>query len=472
MKSFFAHRLVYLFIGLIGFVSLLIVKGRADEHTDFLMWRSMAMAFLMIYLWLFELIPIYVTALLPLLMGGVLGIGTSKEIASCYGDSNIYLFLGGFVLAIALEQHGVHLQIARRIIGFVGNTKSRLLLGFIVSTGCISMWISNTATALMMLPMAMAIVSTLPIDQQNSRFSTLLTLSIAYAANIGGVGTLVGSPPNLIMAAIINGEPYNAHIDFLSWAKIGMPVAIVFLFLLYVLFSCFLRDERKDTITIDSFESSAWTPSQKRVLIIFACTVFLWMSKGLFASYLGFHYDDLFPAMLGGIALFVVPMKSDQKQNYQPLLRWEATQKIPWGVLLLFGGGIAMAKTLQQHGVFDKIVATFVYFQHLPIVWIVLILATISVFATELISNTALTNIFVPLVAIFALQFGLPIDQLSYAVTIAASWAFMLPIGTPPNAIVFASGKITIKTMVFYGFLLNVVGVLLLTFLCWLLMGE
>jgi len=470
MKFILSNRLLHLLVVLTFFFGLLFFKGQRIDGEHFLMWRAIALASLMVFLWLFEIIPIYVTALLPLLLSAPLGLSTSKEIAACYGDSNIYLFLGGFILAIALEVHSIHNQIAQRIIRIVGNTKSRLLLGFILSTGFISMWISNTATALMMLPMAMAIVSSLPSEQQNNRFSIFLILSIAYSANIGGVGTLIGSPPNLIMVAIINGDPYNANIDFLSWAKIGVPVAVLFLFILFMLFNFFLGKNRKDVININNVEYSRWTSSQKRVLTIFGFTVFLWISKGLFSNYLHIHYDDLFPAMLGGILMFVVPIKKQNNNTYKPLISWSDTQKIPWGVLILFGGGIAMAKMLQQHGVFDKIVESFVYFEHFPLVVITLILATIAVFATELISNTALTNILVPLVAVFAIQANLPIEQLSFAITIAASWAFMLPIGTPPNAIVFASGKITIKQMAFYGFLLNIIGVMLLTFLCWLIL--
>jgi len=469
MKTIFSNRLVRLSAGLVFFFCLLFFKGQS-HHDDFFMWRSLAMASLMIYLWFFEVIPIYVTALIPLLMASLLGISTSKEIASCYGDSNIYLFLGGFILAIALEKHGVHLQLARRIIAWVGNTKSRLLLGFIASTGFISMWISNTATALMMLPMAMAVLATLPNSQSQSRFSVFLTLSIAYAANIGGVGTLIGSPPNLIMAAIVNSEPYYADVDFLSWAKIGMPVAILFLAVLYLLFIWMLGKERNELIKVDQLEHSQWTRPQKRVVFIFGIMVFLWISKRLFATYLNVHYDDLFPAMLGGIAVFIMPANRFMNQNYEPLLSWESTKKIPWGILLLFGGGIAMAKTLQVHGAFDKLAVFFVYFETFPLIWILFILAFFAVFATELISNTALTNILVPLVAVFALQANLPVDKLAYVVAIGASWAFMLPIGTPPNAIVFASEKITIKQMAYFGFLLNIIGVFLLTFLCWLLL--
>lgn len=428
------------------------------------MWKSLALASLMVFLWLLEVIPIYVTALFPLLFASSLGIIDSKELASAYGDSNIYLFLGGFVIAIALEKHKVHLQISKRIINLVGNTKSRLLLGFTFSTGLISLWISNTATALMMLPMGFAIVAALPKEKRGSKFSLLLILSIAYAASIGGAGTIIASPPNLIMASIINAEPYNAGIDFITWAKFGIPVSFTFLLLMYLTFNFLLGKERKEEINMDELKLSRWTKTQLRVLFIFGVVVFLWLTKDLFNKYLGFKYDDLFPAMLGAIAMFIVPKHNENK----PLLNWKATKNIPWGILILFGGGIAMAKTLQHHGAIDMIAASFEKFKHLNTLFIILILVTISVFATELISNTALTNILVPVVAFFAFSSELSVYQLSIAVTLGASWAFMLPIGTPPNAIVFASGKVKMKDMLRYGFILNIISILLITLFAWL----
>lgn len=465
MKTIILNKHIQLLVGIILFVVLLFTKGQDPVPEKALMWKSISLAVLMVYLWLLEVIPIYVTALFPLLFASPLGIISAKDLASSYGDSNIYLFLGGFILAIALEKHKVHLQISKRIINLVGNTKSRLLLGFTFSTGLISLWISNTATVLMMLPMGFAIVSALPKEERSSKFSLLLILSIAYAASIGGAGTIIASPPNLIMASIINAEPYNAGVDFISWAKFGIPISFTFLLLMYLTFNFLLGKERKDIINMDELHLSKWTKTQLRVLMIFGVVVFLWLTKDLFAHYLGFRYDDLFPAMLGAIALFIVPRHNEDK----PLLNWKATRNIPWGVLILFGGGIAMAKTLQQHGAIDLIAASFVKFQHLNTLFILLILVTISVFATELISNTALTNILVPVVAMFAFSSEqLSVYQLSIAVTLGASWAFMLPIGTPPNAIVFASGKVKMKDMLRYGFILNIISIILISLFSWL----
>jgi len=196
---------------------------------------ALTLAALMILLWITEWIPIYLTALFPILLGAPLGLLTPKELAGCYGDANIFLFFGGFVLALGLEKWGVHEQIARRIIKIVGDQKSKILLGFILSTGLISMWISNTATALMMLPMAVDVIEAMPVSHRESRFSALLMLSVAYAANIGGVGTLIGSPPNTQMASIL-AENFHIQVSFLDWMKIGLPLAITLLLIMYLLF--------------------------------------------------------------------------------------------------------------------------------------------------------------------------------------------------------------------------------------------
>jgi solute carrier family 13 (sodium-dependent dicarboxylate transporter), member 2/3/5 len=462
MKALITNKLVQLLIAFLLASFILITKGQSGE--DALMWRSIALAVFMVFLWLLEVIPIYVTALFPLVFSSVLGILTPKDLAIAYGDSNIYLFLGGFILAAGLEKHKVHVQLSKRVIKFVGNTKGRMLLGFTFSTGFLSMWISNTATALMMLPIGFAIMKTLPKDKDHSKFSLFLVLSIAYAASIGGVGTLIGSPPNLIMAALINQEPYNAGIEFMDWAKFGIPFALVFLFVMYLTFRFFLGKESNEVIDLKDIEVQAWTKNQLRVIGVFGVVVFLWMTKEFNQTYLNFTYTDVFPAMLGAVALFIVPQDGKPK----PLLNWKATRKLPWGVLLLFGGGIAMASALQQHGAIALIAESFAFFQNMPFVVILLILVTISVFATELISNTALTNILVPIVASFALSAHLPLVPLSIAITLGASCAFMLPIGTPPNAIAFASGKVKMKEMVRYGMVLNIISIILITLLSWL----
>lgn len=450
-----------LLAGIIGFLlSLLIIElSPALPYKDVLMWRALAVGGLMIYLWLTEAIEIYVTALIPLLFGIPLGIIDDLNIAKSYGNINIYLFLGGFIIALALEKHDVHKQIAKRIIKVVGNSKARLLLGFILSTGFLSMWISNTATALMMLPMGLAVISTLPKKKGKNKFSLFLLLSIAYSASVGGMATLVGSPPNGIMASIVKSEPYNIKIEFLDWMKIGIPLSLMMMLAVYFVFYFLMGSERNEKLDTESLGHSAWTSTQKKVLAIFALAVALWSFKGLIGAYLHFDYEDLFPAILCSLLLFIIP---DSGSNTQKILHWKDTKSLPWGILILFGGGIALAKMLEANGIITMISDVFIQYKDLGPITIMAIVVTVAVFGTELMSNTALVNVFVPVIAAFAVQSDYSVIQLCVPVALAASCAFMLPVGTPPNAIVFSSGEVKISQMARYGFVLNVIAIVLI----------
>lgn len=419
---------------------------------------SLLLAGLMVVLWISEWIPVYLTALLPLLFAVPFGLLTPKDLAQCYGDSNIFLFFGGFVMALALEKWGVHEQIARRIIAVVGNKKSNILLGFILSTGLISMWISNTATALMMLPMAMAVVEAMPPAHRQSRFAIFLMLSIAYAANIGGVGTLIGSPPNTQMASIL-AENFQIEISFFDWMKIGMPLAILLLLIMFVIFNYLLGSERKDKHDLH-FHILPWTKAQKRVLWIFSIVAGLWIFREAFASMFGINYRDENAAILGALAMFLVPNGDEGKQK---ILRWSDTEKLPWGILLLFGGGLALAAVLEKNGILKYLASTFESFEGLSLVSAILILTTIAIFISEVLSNLAMVTLFIPVVGIFAAQTGLPLVPLAMALTLGASLAFMMPVGTPPNAIVFGSGFLRIKDMIRYGFILNLISLALIS---------
>ncbi len=451
----------FLLIGIAGFLlSLLIISMQPDmAYKDVQMWRALALGGFMIYLWLTEAIEIYVTALLPLLFGIPLGIIDELNIAKSYGNTNIYLFLGGFIIALALEKHDVHKQIAKRIIKLVGNSKARLLLGFILSTGFLSMWISNTATALMMLPMGLAVLSTLPKRKGKNRFSLFLLLSIAYSASVGGMATLVGSPPNGIMASLIKTEPYNITIDFLDWMKIGVPLSIMMMLAIYVIFYFMMGKERNEKLDTESLGHEPWTTTQKIVLLVFLLAVLLWSFKSVFVTVFGFVYEDLFPAILCSMLLFILP---DPGSKTNKLLSWKDTKNVPWGILVLFGGGIALAKMLETNGVISIIADLFLQYKDVGAITIMTIVVTVAVFGTELMSNTALVNVFIPVIAAFALQSDYSVIQLCVPVALAASCAFMLPVGTPPNAIIFSSGEIKISQMARYGFLLNVVAVILI----------
>lgn len=419
---------------------------------------SLLLAGLMVVLWISEWIPVYLTALLPLLFAVPFGLLTPKDLAQCYGDSNIFLFFGGFVMALALEKWGVHEQIARRIIAVVGNKKSNILLGFILSTGLISMWISNTATALMMLPMAMAVVEAMPPAHRQSRFAIFLMLSIAYAANIGGVGTLIGSPPNTQMASIL-AENFQIEISFFDWMKVGMPLAILLLLIMFFIFNYLLGSERKDVHDLH-FHTLPWTKAQKRVLWIFSIVAGLWIFREAFSSMFGINYRDENAAILGALAMFLIPNGDEGKQK---ILRWSDTEKLPWGILLLFGGGLALAAVLEKNGILKYLASTFESFEGLSLVSAILILTTLAIFISEVLSNLAMVTLFVPVVGIFATQTGLPLVPMAMALTLGASLAFMMPVGTPPNAIVFGSGFLRIKDMIRYGFILNLISLALIS---------
>ena len=418
---------------------------------------SLLLAGLMVVLWISEWIPVYLTALFPLLFAVPMGLLTPKDLAQCYGDANIFLFFGGFVLALGLEKWGVHEQIARRIIAVVGDKKSNILLGFILSTGMISMWISNTATALMMLPMAIAVIEAMPPSHRHSRFSVFLMLSIAYASNIGGVGTLIGSPPNTQMASILS-ESFQVEISFFDWMKIGMPLAILLLLLMFLIFNMLLGAERKDVHDLH-FHTLPWTKAQKRVLWIFSMVAFLWIFREVFVGW-GINYRDENAAILGALAMFLMPSGDGQKEK---ILRWSDTEKLPWGILLLFGGGLALAAVLEKNGVLQFLAQSFESFDGIGLVAAVLMLTTLAIFISEVLSNLAMVTLFIPVVGIFAAQTGLPLVPMAMALTLGASLAFMMPVGTPPNAIVFGSGFLRIKDMMRYGFILNLISLALIS---------
>lgn len=440
-------------VGLFTFLTILFLTPKNTEETTF--WYAIAVAGLMVLFWLFEVVPIYVTALFPFVLAIPLGILEPSDLTAAYGHRYIYLFFGGFVLSLALEKWNVHTQIAEAIIRLVGTSKARIILGFLLSTGLLSMWISNTATSLMMLPMAMAILKNIE-EKGKSKFSVFLLLAVAYGASIGGIATLVGSPPNILMASILE-KNYGIEISFLSWMKFGLPLSLIMLTIVYLFFILLLGKEGKEKIASIRQEKKKWTSNQKRVILIFSSIVFLWSFRSLITHYLPINYSDEGVAVLGAILLFFLPGK---EQNTK-LLDWKDTQKLPWGILILFGGGMALAKMLEINGVITELADVFKEYQNLPLYLLLLILVTISIFGTEIMSNMALVSVFIPVVAAFALKTDYSILQLCLPVTLAASCAFMLPVGTPPNAIVFSSGMLKINQMARTGFVLNVIGVLI-----------
>lgn len=446
-------------LSLFGFASIVFFTGGKDA-----VWNSIALGGLMVIFWLFELLPIYVTALFPFVLGIPLGVLTADDLTDSYGHKYIYLFFGGFVLSLALEKWNVHKQIAELIIHTVGTSKARILLGFLITTMLLSMWISNTATSLMMLPMAMAVISNVRTEKK-SKFPLFLLLSIAYGASIGGMATLVGSPPNVTMAGILE-KRYDTTIDFMTWMGVGLPVSIVMIIIAFFFFYILLGKDRGVKLDEVKNERKPWDVNQIRVLLLFLVVVLLWAFRAPLTKYTGIMYTDEGIAVLGAIMLFFIPAKGEKK-----LLEWKDTKKLAWGILILFGGGMALANMLANNGVIELMSSTFQQFSGASVLIIILILVTISIFGTELMSNFALVSVLVPVVAQFAVDTHMDILQLCMPITLAASCAFMLPVGTPPNAIVFSSGQLSINQMARYGFIMNVIGVFVISLICFIFIG-
>ena len=448
---------ILLLVGFISFISLQFVS--LEDRGDEMLLRASSLGGLMVFFWFFDVIPMYVTALFPIAFGVPMGLLSSEDIAGAYSHKFVFLFLGGFILALAMEKWDVHKQLAHTIITLVGSSKSRILLGFMLSTGILSMWISNTATTIMMLPMVMAVIKNLD-PEKNSRFPRFLLLSIAYSASIGGMGTLVGSPPNSILAGYLESN-HGINISFVDWMKYGMPLAFLLLTLLYFYFIIQIRGEKNSDKVHVGIEKKPWSSDQIRIIVLFLVVVVLWSTRGLVLAYfkennIDFTYGDHHIAIIGAILMFILPSSKGA-----PVLIWSDTQKLSWGILLLFGGGLAMAKMLENNGVITEVAGMFENFKDMNIGLLLLIVVTIAIFGTEFMSNTALVSVFVPVIATFALGAGLSITELCIPVALSASCAFMLPIGTPPNAIVFSGSDLKIRQMAQTGFILNVMAVLI-----------
>lgn len=414
---------------------------------------------MMVFWWITQPLPLYVTALIPVAVGPIFGFVTNEQLAASYGNHMIFLFLGGFIMALGIEKWKLHEYISIRFIRFFGNSPVRILIGFMVATAFLSMWISNTATTLMMLPMAMSVIKSVKGDGK-TRFATGLLISIAYAANIGGTATIIGTPPNVQLAGILS-QQYNVHIDFFQWLKLGLPFSVLTNFIAFL----FIKQMFFKGLTLEmpQFERTTLDKQQKIVLVTFSFIVFLWMfSKPILAPF-GVAISDTAIAVFGGLLFFVLP-----GQEGKSLLLWKDMDRIPWGILILFGGGLAVAQILANTGVVGELVNSLSAWSTSSIVIIILLLITITVFATELMSNLALVSLLIPIVATFSLEFNLPLVLLCSGVALASSCAFMLPIATPPNAIIYSSNMVPIKKMVQVGFYLNLAVVFIISFFLFL----
>jgi len=441
--------------------------------------KVLAIAGLMITWWVTEALPMPVVALLPLILFPLLKISKLEETAAPYANPIIFLFMGGFMLGLAIEKWNLHKRIALNIVRITGTSGDRIVLGFILASGLLSMWLSNTATTMMMFPIALSVIH---VMKENNRgegniknFSLTIMLAVAYASNIGGIATIIGTPPNVAYVGYIQ-KKYNYDVDFVNWMLICTPLAILLLAALYLVMVKWLFPNRiksddgtKQLIRNEIQQLGSLSVAEKRVMVIFIATALLWITRGIINDAQNlFKLDDTIIAVMCAVALFICPSGSKDENN-DALLEWGDTSKMAWGILLLFGGGICLAGALEKAGLMQQLGGWLAQFSGNGFL-LVFVIVTVSLFISEVMSNVAQVIVFAPVVSSLADAIGMNPLLLGIPMTLAASCAGMMPMGTPPNAIVFASGHIKLRQMTKAGFVMNIVAVILITLFCWFLL--
>lgn len=442
-------------------------------------WRVVGLATWMATWWLSAVVPLPATALLPLVTLPIVGVSGIADVAARYADPIIFLFLGGFLLAATLERWGLHRRFALATLRVVGTDPRRIILGFLLFSAFASMWISNTATAVMMLPIAMA-VSGKAGGKEQKGFATALFLAVAYGASIGGVATLIGTPPNAILAATAR-ELISEEINFASWLPIGLSVAVPMLigcwFVLVRMFNVAAEGRKGGPPALPPSRLPALQYGDRFVLVVFAATALAWIMRTpkVVGSIRIPGLADVIPglsdagiAIGAAVVLLTVPVV---RSRYRVALDWDTARGIPWGILLLFGGGLALAGAFEASGLSVWVGGRLTGFAGLPLPVVVAMTATLFVALTELTSNTATAALGMPLLAGVAGGLGVPALPLMVAGALASSMAFMLPVATPPNAIVFGSGAVRSAEMARAGAVLNGMAVVVITLVVWIWYG-
>lgn len=420
--------------------------------------------------WITEVVNLAITALLPIVLLPATGILPIDAVTKTYGHPLIYLFFGGFVLALAIEKWNLHRRIALFIISKIGHSPKRILLGFMLATSFLSAWISNTATTVMMLPMVMSVIQLMEkAGFTHKKTNAALLIGIAWAANIGGLSTLIGSPPNLVFSGFMYQE-YNLEITFTDWIKVGLPVAIVLFTAAYFILGLLLGKDAIPGKEVEEYFQTEWKNlgklegAEKRVAIIFAATALLWIIRPQILKLLPdfIQFTDTSVAILASLVLFVFPSGNESRT----LLNWGDTSKLAWGILILFGGGMALASGMNESGLLHHITDAFSGQNHISHMVFILAMAALGVWATEVMSNMALVAAMMPILAAISAATGEPFQFLALPLTLGASCAFMLPMATPPNAIVFGSGELKMTQMVKNGIWMNIAATIIITAVC------
>jgi len=442
--------------------------------------KAVAVAILMIVWWITEALPMPAVALVPLVLLPLLRISTIEETSKYYSNPVIFLFMGGFMIGLAIEKWNLHKRIALHIVKRTGTSGDRIILGFIIATGFLSMWLSNTATTMMMFPIALSVISVMKEHEKPGpglvNFSLVMMLVIAYASNIGGMATVIGTPPNVAFIGFIE-KKYGYAVQFIDWMMLCTPLAMVLLAALYLVLTKWLFPNHiKSSKATNSYigdeirQLGKLSSAEKRVLVVFVVTALLWITKDLINGLKLFKLDDNMIAIMGALALFAIPGGKSKDNKTVMLLEWADTSKMAWGILLLFGGGIALAGSLEKVGVMGQIGNWLAGFSHVGGFVLVLMVVVISIFLSELMSNVAQVIVLAPVLASLADALNLDPLLLGLPMTLAASAAAMMPMGTPPNAIVFSSGFIRLKDMLKAGFVMNLISIVIITLFSWFLL--
>ena len=457
-------------IGLALFFIILLLPSPAELSGN--AWKVAAVAVLMATWWATESIPVPVTALLPLALFPLLGIVDFKTAAVPYSNPNIYLFLGGFIIALAIEASGLHKRMALSMILYVGKNAPSLIGGFMLVAALISMFVMNTSTTLMLLPIGLAVCGvvseTIPglTDLKKKYFDTALLLGIAYAATLGGMSTLIGTAPNIVFRAFME-ETYNIEISMVDWMMMGVPLSAIMLVIAWIVLTKFVfpvnfitSKETKEHLKTMLFDLGPMSKDEKKVLFVFGFAVLAWMTRNYLIE-LDFlsGLTDAGIAIIAAILFFIIPSSTANRD----ILKWEKSKELPWGLLLLFGGGLSLAAQISSTGLGLWIGNSLLALQGVPNLILIFAVATMIIFLTEITSNVTTTTTFLPVFGGIAVAIGVLPVSLTIPVCLAASCAFMLPVATPPNAIVYGSNKFTIATMIKAGFILNIFGIIVVT---------
>jgi sodium-dependent dicarboxylate transporter 2/3/5 len=433
-------------------------------------WHTLALLAWMVTWWVTEPVPIAATSLLPIAMLPLAGIAKPADATAAYADPIIFLFIGGFIIATAIERWQLHQRIAMRMISAVGTRPIALIGSFALASALLSMWISNTATALMLMPTALGVAGAIAANRKQApvgpSLSTALVLMVAYGASIGGIGTPVGSPTNLVAMGYLDKQ--GLELSFVQWMTIAVPLMLVMLLVAWGVLAWPHRAASADADAAATLRTrrealGPITPPERRVLMVFALVALAWMFSPLLKKLpLLQGINDTAIAMLGAIVLFMLPA-GDAPGSRARLLDWRTAERIPWGVALLFGGGLSMAAAIEAHGVSTWLGEAMSGLDALPVILILLLLAAVTVFASEFMSNTATLAALLPVIGALSMATGLPPLVLVFNAAMAASLAFMMPVGTPPNAIAYATNAVGMRQMIRVGLWLNLISILAIT---------